>query len=333
MSTKITWLPSTDANIASYTLQTSPDASTWSALASVTHAIPGPNWDAVNGVFFYNDAAGTSTTWYRINAVDTLAQTSAWSAAFQPGPDYVPPWDTVNSIIRQAGIEVGLTEVTDPWNATDENWRQLRQLLTSAGRDLVHQRDWTHLRKEATFTTVAGQSQYALEPDFHNMIDQTWWNRTNRLPVWGPVSAQEWQYLKARIVNVAFNVLMRPMNREIVLWPETNTPGGFTIAYEYKSAYWISTAGTPDTSTADHPSAGTDYVWFDPLLMIRKLKLDFLKAKKFDTTSEQQDYDQTLARVKAQDAPSPILSATGGSDGLRNPLIDQRNIPITGFGQ
>ena len=101
------------------------------------------------------------------------------------------------------------------------------------------------------------------------MIDQTWWNRTNRLPVGGPVSPQEWQYLKARMVGVVFNVLFRPMDRSITLYPNTNTPAGFEIAFEYCSSCWVSTAAAPRHSLADAPTASTDYVWFDPLLLSR----------------------------------------------------------------
>ena len=253
MSVRVTWQPSSDAAIYSYDLQSSPDATTWSDLDTIVDAprsALNANYDVTNAVFFYDDAAGVATTWYRLRATDTLAQDSAWSAAFQPTGALIPPWDTVQQIVTQAALEVGLGSAgTDVVNSTDANVLQLVGLLNSCGRELVHLRSWNHLRGQHTFTTVAGQAVYPLPADYHNMIDQTWWNRTNRLPVGGPMSAQQWQYLKARLVGVVFNVLFRPMNRQITLYPDTNTPGGYTIAFEYNSSYWISTAGTPDTAT------------------------------------------------------------------------------------
>lgn len=337
MSNRVTWQPSSDPAIYSYVLQESADAVTWAALATIVDAprsALNANYDVTNAVFFYTHAAGTATTWYRLAAVDTLAQQSAWSPAFQATGALIPPWDTVQQIITQAALEVGLGSAgADVVNSTDPNILQMVGLLNSCGRELVHMRDWNHLRGEHTFTTVAGQDTYPLPADYHNMIDQTWWNRTNRLPVGGPLSAQEWQYLKGRLVGIVFNVLFRPMNRQISLYPTgTAAPGGFTIAYEYNSSYWISTAGTPDTATSDHAHASTDYVWFDPLLVMRKVKLDFLKAKGFDTTAAQQDYNTALEYVKGNDAPSPILNATRRWNPIIDPLIGGQSVPVTGFG-
>lgn len=336
MTVKVTWQPSADPSIYSYLLQSSPDATTWTLLDTIIDAPrtgANPHYDTVNAVFFYNDAAGSASTWYRLAAVDTLAQQSAWSAAFQPTGGLVPPWETVQQIVSNAALDLGLGNAgTNVMASSDANILQLCSLLKSAGRELVHLRSWNHLRGEHSFTTAAGQSVYPLPADYHNMIDQTWWNRTNRLPVGGPLSAQEWQYLKGRIVGVVFNVLFRPMNRQIVLYPDNNIPTGFNIVFEYNSSFWISTSGTPDTATSDAPAASTDFVWFDPLLMVRKLKLDFLKAKGFDTTSAQQDYETALEYVKGNDAPSPVLNATRRFNPVIDPLIGGQNIPVTGFG-
>jgi hypothetical protein len=332
MSTKITWGASTDPNIASYTLQYSADVITWSALTSVTHTIPGPNWDAVNSVFYYVHVAGTQATWYRLQAVDSVGQTSDWSASFQAGAIYYPRWGTVQEIVSDAAIEVGLTAPSDVMASTDPNIAQLCRLLKSSGRDLIHMRSWTHLRKEHSLTTVAGVANYSLPSDYHNMIDQTWWNRTNRLPVGGPLSAQEWQYLKARMVGVVFNVLFRPMDRLISLYPDTNTPAGYNIVFEYSSAWWISQTGSPDVATGDFPTLSSDYVWFDPTLTMRKLKLEFLKAKGFDTTAAQQDYDMTLELVKGHDSPAAIINLNKSNLGMRDPPIGGQSVPITGFG-
>ena len=229
-------------------------------------------------------------------------------------------FDTAGNIVNDAAVEVGLSAVSDPYASTDANFIQLCRLLRTCGRELRHMRNWTHLRKEHTFTTVTGTDSYALPADFLGIYDQTWWNRTNRLPVGGPLSAQEWQYLKARLVGVVFTVLFRPMNQQIVIYPDgTQTPGGYTIAYEYSSSYWVSVTATPTVLSTDAPSVSTDKLWFDPTLLMRFLKVSFLKAKGFDTTAAQDEFDKTFERVMAADAPSPILSLNGA---LRNQEFD-----------
>lgn len=332
---RVTWNQATTVGIASYDLQSSTDNVTFTALASVPHAIPGVNWDATYSVFYYDHATGTALTWYRVAAVDGQGNVSPWSTSFRATGTPIPVWDTAGNIVNAAAVEVGLSDVADPFASTDANIKQMCWLLKSLGRELIHARTgppWSYLRKEYVFTTVAGQSQYCLPQDWHNMIEQTGWNRTNRLPVGGPLSAQEWQYLKARLVGVVFNVLIRPMNRSMNLYPDTNTPGGYVIAMEYCSSWWVSPTGAPNATTTDIPTLSSDRVWFDPLLLIRGLKLSFLKAKGFDTTSAQQDYNRVLAAAEAQDAPSRKMSLNRNTVLWYDPLLGQQNIPITGFG-
>ena len=329
-----------DPAILEYDLESSADLLTWTPLVTITDAPrdgTNANYDVTNAVFFYTHAAGTAATWYRLAAIDTLAQQSAWSPSFQAAGVPIPAWWTAGQVVNQALVEVGLDDTTDPFASTDPNVKQMCWLLKSLGKKLVNARmdaPWTWLRGEHSFTTVANQGNYPLPTDYHSMIPQTWWNRTNRLPVGGPLSPQEWQYLKARLVGVVFNVLFRPMNRQITLYPNTNTPGGQNIVFEYASSYWVSLAGTPDTLTSDTPTLSTNYVWFDPLLLVLGLKLDFLKAKGFDTTSAQQDYNTALVAALSQDTQAPVLSATRGMGlrGVVDPLIGSQSVPITGYG-
>jgi hypothetical protein len=242
-------------------------------------------------------------------------------------------WPTAGSIVSDAAVEVGLSPVADPYSSNDPNIVQMCQLLKSLGRDLILQREWSYLRREHLFTTVQGTAYYDLPADFRRMINQTWWNRTNRLPVGGPLSPQEWQYLKARLVGVVFNVLFRPDAGRIELYPDVNTPGGYQIAFEYESKFWVSSAATPTVLGYEAPSTSDQLVWFDPLLLTRGLKLYLLRAKGFDTTNAQQEFISTLESIKATDAPSPILSVTRGARlGIVDPLIGGQSVPITGFG-
>jgi hypothetical protein len=161
------------------------------------------------------------------------------------------------------------------------------------------------------------------------MIDQTWWNRTNRLPLGGPLSPQEWQYLKARLVGVVFTVLFRPLDGQISLYPDTNTPGGYDIAFEYVSRWWV---GTSTATTGDAPSSGSQYIWFEPQLVLRLLKLAFKKETGFEAEAAQNDYDATLAACIESDSPAPVLRLDQGTGAFSEPIIGERNVPITGWG-
>lgn len=148
-------------------------------------------------------------------------------------------YDTAGDIINDVAAEIGLGSSADPYASTDSNFIQLRALLKSVGRRLTFENDWSHLRGEYVATTSSGQSQYGLPPDWNNMIDQTGWNRTNRLPIGGPLSPQEWQFFKSRLSGVVFNVLFRQMQGRWNLYPDTSTPAGYQIACEYNSRWWV----------------------------------------------------------------------------------------------
>lgn len=168
-------------------------------------------------------------------------------------------WDTAANIINDAAVEVGLTPLgagQDPWASQDPNYVQMAYLLKSSGRELGRKREWTHLRRSYSFTTVAGQSQYPYPTDFRNMIDQTQWNRTNRLPL-GIMGAQEWTYLKSRLTGVVFTVIFRQMNNTINIYPDVGTPAGYNIAFDYMSSAWVrsTTAANPVPAFV----AGTTY--------------------------------------------------------------------------
>jgi hypothetical protein len=242
-----------------------------------------------------------------------------------------PPWDTADNLINDAALELGLlsSPSADVYASTDPNIVQLRAFLKSGCREIGRLKNWTHLVKQYSFATVTSQANYSLPTDFRQMIDQTQWNRTNSLPLGGPTSSQEWQYLAGRLVGVVFTVLFRPWQGQLYLFPDTDTPGGYTIAFEYLSRYFVKPYGS-GTPTTESPSANTDTICFEPYLVVRKLKYDFRRAKKMDYASELADWEAALEQVMGDDSASPTLRLDGGMG--MEPLIDGQSVPITDFG-
>lgn len=157
-------------------------------------------------------------------------------------------FDSAGSIVSQAANELGLVSATiaDPFASTNPIILQLCSLLKSLGSDVRREKQWSWLQQQYLFNTVAGQGLYPLPSDFDSIIPQTQWNRTTRLPVGGPLSPQDFQALKASLVGVVFTVLDRFVQGQTQMYPDTNTPGGYLIAFEYISRWWA--VGTsPDT--------------------------------------------------------------------------------------
>src|SRR5216684_4325339 len=180
-----------------------------------------------------------------------------------------------------------------------------------------------------TWSWTGNASDFALPTDFNAMLDQTMWNRTNRLPAGGPLTGQEWSYLAGRLTGIVFTVLFFPTLNLIRLFPNKDPSGGFIIAYKYASSFWVSATGGT-TPTADAPTANTDILYFGKGLMMHKVKLLWLRNKGFDTSIAQREYDDSFERAANADGSAAKLNLRGplGFD----PLIGIANIPITGYG-
>lgn len=244
----------------------------------------------------------------------------------------LPAWDTVANLISDAAIELGIAPnaapITDPFASTDPNIRQLLAYLKSGGRDLTKRRNWTHLQKEFTFATVNGTAQYALPSDYRSLVPNTGWDRTTTRPLGGPVDGEYYQFVKAVPLVGTFIEYIRIWQGQIWLIP---TPtAAETLAFEYNGSFWVKPSGqtSPTSST---PTLASDVVCFDPNLVVARLKLDFRRNKKLDTTEEQDAYDDALYAAELEDSPGRTIYIGGRRD--KPPRrVDRWNIPDTGAG-
>jgi hypothetical protein len=154
-----------------------------------------------------------------------------------------------------------------------------------------------------TVDTQFAQYLYNLPSDWLKQIPQTEWDRTNRWPLMGPQSAQDWQSFKSGIVYAGPRERFRILENQIAVNPLP--PNGLTFAFEYISNAWVrSSTGTPQTSfTAD-----TDTCIFSDSLMVTGLKAQWKAAKGLDGTFDLGEFRLLLEQNKAQDKSAPRLS-------------------------
>lgn len=240
-------------------------------------------------------------------------------------------WDSAASIINDAAVELGLltADVTDPYTSQDINLVQLCRLLKSLGQDLVRDYQWTTLQRQHSLTTVANQDAYQLPNDYQRFVDQTGWNRTQRMPLLGPLSAQGWQLLQVLTSAGVVDLMYRIVGGQMVLYPSANA--GDTITYEYITRHWVSPEGETEP-TSEEPTSGAQVLWFDRRLLVCGVKLRWLRAKGFDSTAAQDDYDKALARAQGGDGAAPVLSLNRRPCAA-NRMLDCANVPDTGFGR
>jgi hypothetical protein len=236
---------------------------------------------------------------------------------------------TANEILNRAAAEVGVEPVGDPLSSPDSTFVKMRYLLNTAGEELAIAHPWEFLVKNHQILTAdTDTGEYALPSDFNYMINQTGWERNENVPLGGPLSAQEWTYLKGR--NLASSTLyasFRIAEGKYHIYPEP-PPVGQDLNFEYITNLWVADGqATPTFKTS--VEVGTDRPLFDKTLITRYLKLKWLESSGFDTTKAQTDFNQVFSFLTGFDKGAEILNA-GGGRGF--PYLSMRNVPDTGYG-
>ncbi len=240
-------------------------------------------------------------------------------------------YDTAGDIINAAAVECGLTAVSDPFASSDQAFVQLVQLLTNAGRELVGLNQWQQLVRTYSLTTSSADTgQYDLPDDYGYFIDQTGWTPTNRLPLGGPLSAQDWTYIVGSDWNqYTIYVSFREVDNQIWIMPNNPVPDAIDITFEYVSRSWVREAGAAPYTYRDKVEEFDDVVLYEPILITKFLKLRFLEAKGFDTTSAVAQFTTAFASWVPKNKASPVLDLARRRT---YPYLTWRNIPETNFG-
>jgi len=241
-------------------------------------------------------------------------------------------YKSINDIINQVAVEVGLAKTQDVFASTDDSFNQLVALANAAGNELIQNGSWQILTRQYEIITKTGDDgKYPLPDDFSFMIDQTGWDNTNNVPVGGSLTPQAWTYLEGRdLATSTIYAMFRQVDNEFWIYPQP-PPIGLNITFEYVTLNWVLKQGQPD-NYSDEVVAPSDIVLFQPYMFERLLKLRFLEAKGLDTTAAATVYDVSLTSWDGNDTSAPILNASNRGRGL--PYLDTyRNTPDTNFGR
>lgn len=223
---------------------------------------------------------------------------------------------TAAEVLNGAAVESGLSPSADPYSSTDPAFVQLLYLLNGVGRELLAMRAWQQLVKETTLTIpYSGAESYALPSDFDRFVDQTAWDRGVAAPVYGFFSPQQWQAAKGADVGVSTQSVSFRFSQDLIYVYPT-PPAGIgtyaTINYEYVSRGWSQIAATSPVEYRDYVGAGSDILLFDPVLMVKALKLRFLGAKGFNTTDIARQVETAYRNAVSKSVAGSVLSVAPG---------------------
>lgn len=234
---------------------------------------------------------------------------------------------TVNEVIRRALGTMGLVKPANVSDATDATTRQMLDLLTECGQELIGEYDWQDLVKTHTFTTTS-ELLYDLPTDWERFIDDTGWNNTGRIPLLGPMNPQQWRMLQARQLGgttLRLQYIIREDKFNLYFVPNPAQE----IAIDYISRGWV-IDGTDSSVRRDYPLNSSDIVVYSPRVIVPLLKWKWRDAKGFDTTSAKKEYEDALKVAKYSDKPHTALPLSGRS---QFPYLGYINMPDTGLGR
>ena len=233
---------------------------------------------------------------------------------------------TLLSLIAAAAPKIG---IPTPSTVIGNNDPQVQTLLAYAneeGEILARRGHWETTTKEKTFVAVAASEQTgALPTDFISFVNGSFYNRSSRRKVFGPITPQQWQREQATVIASGIHDFFRVRGGEILMTPDPAV--GDTMAFEYISTLWVDT---------DADGVGDSAVWvadddtslLEERLMTLGLIWRFRQKSGIPWETSFQKYENEVEKAMARQRGAPSLTLDGGGGIALGPP----NVPAVGFG-
>lgn len=205
---------------------------------------------------------------------------------------------TVLALCQSAMGEMALSEPSTIVG-TEQEQVHLKRLLYAEARHLRNMQVFPQQKKTATITTSNARDKYPYPSDFYAFCGNTGRDRTSILPLNGPISDEDYNYLKYQVQLSGPPFYYRPFGPDfdpassggqVQLIP---TPGGvYTLSYDYFiNTLFLTTAYAVrgETITLD-----TDLCIFDDDVMIAGIKYRYLASKDQPFEIAQEEYHSVL---------------------------------------
>lgn len=233
---------------------------------------------------------------------------------------------TLLTVVRDTCDLLALPRPSIVIGSTDDQIRQLHAICVEEADDLCASFNWQAMTRQQTFVTVAAPEQVdAVPTDLDRFINNSFFNRTTRRPVLGPITPQLWQNIQANPQINRVILAFRQRDNAFLITPDP--PADQTIGYEYVSTHWAYSADGTETYTSWE--SDTDLTYLSEKLIKLGARWRWRKAKGLPYAEDFDTYTQQKEQFQARDGGSTILNITGGGDWV---YVGNPNVPETGFG-
>jgi hypothetical protein len=151
---------------------------------------------------------------------------------------------------------------------------------------------------------------------FFKIINDTLWDSTRRLPLFGPRRMQDIAMLLAIPVTGPF-LQYQIWNNQLNIIPAP-AAGDTVIGFYQTRNGWVDTTGI---TTGQYIAADTDQCLLDSQLVFLGLKWRWLQAKGLAFGAAQQEYEARVAQAMVSNRPHTKKSLTGTTAGYFDPVV------------
>jgi hypothetical protein len=212
---------------------------------------------------------------------------------------------TYLSLIRSFSQRTGLPAPNFVTASTDTQIIQIGALLQEVLEDLFTY-NWTALVRESTFLSLPQEEQGSISSlapaGFRAILADTIFDRTRRLPIYGPLSPRVWQAQKALQVSGAF-LRYRITDGMLRFFP--SPPADHSCVFEYYSTFSVlSPTGAPQAVFL----SDLDTCLFPDPLLLAGLRWKWKSEKGLDYAEDFRRYEELRMSALASDGTKPVLS-------------------------
>ena len=213
---------------------------------------------------------------------------------------------TFLTLCQNVADETGVQRPAAVIGSTDAGLLKIRRAANKAGISVMRAAKWLVLRKEKTFTAIAGETQTGILPaDFDRFVPETFWDRTNIQLLIGPTSPVEWNGLKAGGYD---GVSRRFIHRGTAILIIPVFDGGQSLAFEYISRNWCQSS----TATAQYEwAADTDTGILDEELLTLATTYFYKDSEGLPADSARADFVTAFNALLDNETPDPDVMMAG----------------------
>lgn len=232
---------------------------------------------------------------------------------------------TCLQIIQTACTRLGILPPNAAVTSTDRQILQLLAICNQEGISQVKRYEFQAMRRTASFTTLAAQLQGTVEsiaPGCKYIVNDTIWNNTQRRPIPGNTSSQDWQEIQGMQFSSPYGqYFIQQANLYIYPIPTA----GHACTFLYMSKNWVSTSvgGSSSIWTND---ADTPYL--DDDLIIQGLIWRWKAAKGLDYAEDFASYERDITDAMSRDGGKRVLNMSGIPPSIPPFVV----VPIGNFG-